>query len=104
MTAEAYISMCEQMGEEIDYKRIPPTFSELPWYVKDGLELFNNLPDTYTSAATPIYIDKDISSLETLMNLYGIESESRLIVYKVIRYLDNRAKKKALQRAKQKSK
>lgn len=98
---ESYIQICQQLGEEIDFEKMPPSFAELPWYVKDAIEIFNSLPDTYTSAMSPLYVGKDISCLDTLFDLYSIDSDSRLLAFKVIRFLDSRAKKKAIQQAKQ---
>jgi len=104
MTAKAYIEVCNRLGEEVDLNKIPPTYEQLPWYVKDAMEIFNSLPDTYTSGMSPIYIGKDFSSLDVLMDLYDIDSEYRLLTFKVIRVLDSRARDKAIRLAKQKQK
>lgn len=104
ITAETYIKMCEQLGEEVDYNKMPPSYEELPWYVKDAMEIFNSLPDTFTSGMSPIYIGKDLSSLDTLFDLYSIDSDYRLLAFKVIRFLDSRAKNKAIQLAKRQQK
>lgn len=96
--------MCEALGKEVDYSRMPPAYHEFPWYVKDAIEIFNQLPDTYTSGMTPIYIGKDISGLEILMNLYTVDSDYRLLTFKVISFLDGRAKEQSLRVAKQQQK
>lgn len=101
---ETYLRICELQGEKPDLSRIPPSYSEFPWYVKDALDIFNSLPDTYTSAMSPIYIGKDFSSLDTLLDLYDIDSDYRFLVFKIIRYLDSRAKDQAIRQAKQQSK
>ena len=104
MNAETYIKMCKALGKEIDYSRMPPSFSEFPWYVKDAVEVFNSLPDTYTSGMSPIYIGKDLSSLDTLFKLYSIDSDYKLMAFKVVRFLDSRAKNQAIKQAKQQQK
>jgi len=104
ITAEAYIKICERLGDKVDLEKIPPSYEQLPWYVKDAMEIFNSLPDTYTSGMSPVYIGKDLSSLELTMELYDIDSEYRLLTFKIIRVLDSRARDKAIRLAKQQQK
>lgn len=97
-----YFKICEMNGEKPDLDKLPPLYRELPWYVKDAMDIFNSLPDTYTSGMTPLYIGKDLSSLEVMFNLYDIDSDYRMLAFKVIRFLDSRAKNQAIQQAKRK--
>ena len=100
MNAETYIKMCKQLGKPVDKSKLPPSFSQFPWYVKDAIEIFNSLPDTYASGMAPIYIGKDFSSINTLFDLYSIDSDYRLLAFKVVRFLDSRAKDQAQAQAK----
>jgi hypothetical protein len=100
VTAETYIRMEEQLGGEIDYSKIPPSWEDFPHYVHLAVELFNSLPDTYSGGMSSMYVGKNYSSLEVLLSLYSIEGDDRLAVFEVIRFLDARAKEASLKEAK----
>ncbi len=101
MTTDKYIQMCEEFGDPIDEDAIPPSYEDFPSYVHYGILIFNALPDIYTSTMeTVLFTGKDYSSLPILFELYRISQDDRLLIFEIIQFLDSRARKQALDRAK----
>lgn len=104
MTAEQYLNMCEQLGEEPDPNKIPRDLSEMPDYVLAAVEIFNCLPDNYSGGMATMYTGKDYSSLNILFDLHLIDDAERLGVFEVISWLDTRSRKHAQKEAEKASK
>lgn len=105
MTYDKYIRMCEEFGDKIDYDQIPPMYEDFPSFVHYGIQIFNMLPDNYTSTMeATIYVGKDYSSCQMLLDLYKVPDEDRLLVVNVVHFLDSRARRKAIDNAKRKAK
>jgi len=100
MTAESYIRMEQELGEEPDFDKMPPSYEDFPLYVHTAFEIFNALPDTYSGGMSSIYSGKNYSSLDILFSLHLVESLARLEVFEVIQFLDGRAKDTAFKEAK----
>lgn len=105
MTSEVYLRMCEEFGDPVDWEKIPPDYMDFPSYVHSAINIFNSLPDNYTSTMEKIiYTGKDYASLPVLFELYQTPQDDKLLIFDVIQFLDSRARKKALQEANKKSK
>ena len=98
MTKATYLQMCEQLGEEPDPEKMPPDFTDFPYYVHRAFDLFNALPDTYSGGMDTIYVGKDFSAINSLFDIYNVEDRRK--VFEVILHLDSRARDKAIQDAK----
>lgn len=98
MTKEAYIDMCNQLGDEVDWDNIPLDLDDFPDYVELAFQVFNLLSDTY-SGMDSIYTGKDLSSVQSVMEILEIEPEYRRDILEVISILDSRAIKKARKQA-----
>lgn len=104
MSAEQYLKMCEQLGEEPDPDKIPKDLSDMPDFVLCAIEIFNSLPDNYSGGMATMYVGKDYSALPVLFDLHLIEPNARLGVFEVISWLDNRSRKHAQKEAEKASK
>lgn len=103
MTKDKYLEMCKTFGDVPDEEKMPPDLDDFPDYMIMGLDIFNCLPDTYSGGMEPIYTGKDLSALPTLYDIFGIEKEEKMRIFKVIQFLDTRARKKAISDAKKKN-
>ena len=103
VTKEKYIKMCEQLGDPIQEDRIPPEMDDFPSYVETAISIFNSLPDMYSGGMEPIYSGKDIGAINTLYDIFSVENDDKLRVFRVVHYLDSRARKQAINEAKRKA-
>lgn len=71
MTADRYLAMCEQLGEEPDPDRIPPEVSDFPADVQKAIILFNKLGDRVFPDVG--YLGKDYTQLPIYMKVYEVE-------------------------------
>ena len=71
MNYEQYISMCEQMGWEVDESQIPKDASDLGYEAQQALLLFNALPDL-VEGMNGIWLGKNYSGLFDIMDMYDI--------------------------------
>ena len=99
MTREKYIEMHQQLGDEVDWDKAPVELDDFPTYVHQAMEIFNCLPDTYSGGMEPIYSGKDLASFSMLANEV-FEVEKFQDVFRVVSFLDYRAKEKAINAAK----
>ena len=108
MTREKYFQMCEQLGDEPDQEKIPLELEDFPDYVNIGMEIFNVLPDTYTSLGMEgvMYTGKDLSSLSFLAReIFEVEDREELkSVFSIVAYLDTRAREAEQRRVDKKNK
>lgn len=99
MTTSKYLQMCEMMGDTPDPRKLPPEYMDFPGYVHDSIDIFNALPDTYSGGMSTVYVGKDLSSLSVLFDLFLVAQDYRMKVFRVIQFLDNRARKQAIKEA-----
>ena len=91
MTADRYLEMCEQLGNEPDPEKIPPDWDDFPDIVSATFYIFNNLGDrVYPDIG---YVGKDYTNLSTYFDVYGIEDKE--FALEVLTFLDNEAMKKS---------
>jgi|TARA_R110001592_G_scaffold186677_1_gene431050 hypothetical protein len=90
MTKDQYLEMMEQMGEEPDWEKCPPDWSDFPDQVILAMNIFNSMGDrVYPEIG---YIGKDYVNFEYLLKHYGIEEEHiKEYVYELLLWLDSRA-------------
>lgn len=91
MTADRYLEVCEQLGQEPDLDKMPLELSDFPDEVQEAIIIYNSLGDRI--AAEIGFLGKDFTNLNTLMDIYGIED--REIILDIILWLERRAIKKS---------
>lgn len=108
MTKEAYLRMCESLGEEPDVRVMPMDVDDLPSNCQIAVAMFNLMNDTFVPGDYPMYNGKDITGVPIVCDLFGIEErEERLHFMNLINILDSNAKdasQKAIEKARRKSK
>ena len=89
------------MGEEPDPERMPISLSNLPEQVQTAFFILGFLPDVW-EGMSGMYLGKDWSSLEYLLNLYEVEEPKVVIMfmkmYETITINERAAKQKAEQK------
>jgi len=92
VSKEKYLLLCESLGTEPNPEAMPLELEDFPDIVGQGLQIFNDLRDTYVPGEYPCYNGKDLSSLEILYNIYEIHDvRERQIILRVINIFDNSA-------------
>ena len=70
MSLDAYLNLCEQMGEDPDPDKVPPEVSDFPADVQKAIVLFNKLGDRiYPDIG---YLGKDYTQLPIYMDVYEV--------------------------------
>jgi hypothetical protein len=86
--------MCEQTGEEIDWKRCPPDLEDFPEIVIDSLNIFNSLGNRMYADVG--FVGKDYTNLELLYDFYDIkEKRSKEYVFELLLYLEGVTQKES---------
>ena len=78
--------MCEQTGQEIDWKKCPPDILDFPDIVIDAINIFHSMGDRiYPDVG---YTGKDFTNLSMLMKIHYIESHQKEYLYELLMTLD----------------
>ena len=77
---EKYLKVCEQLGQEPDPSRVPPSLSKVSEEVRAAFFVFEMLPDRWDGAAG-VYLGKDISSLQSLYDIFGVSEKETVTVF-----------------------
>lgn len=91
MTQDRYLTMCEQLGHEINPDKMPPDVADLPEIMQAAINTFNMLGDRVQSDIG--YIGKDYTNLSRYIELYEIENLEFFL--EILSWLDARAIKKS---------
>lgn len=97
ITSDKYLDICEQLGEEPDYSKLPVDWSDLPYQVQEAINLYSKLGDKIVPDIG--FLGKDYSNIETLFNIYEIENRS--LVMDILLWMDARNIKKSQDSLKQ---
>lgn len=101
MTVEAYLEMCEIMGEEVD-EAMMVGLEDFPAPVSIALDIYNYLPDLYVSGMEgSIYLGKDISTAPNLFEINGVigSEDSRRCLW-ALKHINDRVRKKSFAKSK----
>lgn len=91
------------MGDEVDWEKAPPIWEDFPSYVHTAVDVFNCLPDTYSSGMEPVYTGKDLSSFSMIArDIFELEKEDFKRVFELVMFIDSRARKEAIKKASKK--
>jgi hypothetical protein len=91
MTQEKYLKICEQIGQEPNSDKMPPSWEDLPEIAQIAINTFNALGDrVYPEIG---YVGKDFTNLPILIDIHGIEDTDYFI--EILNWLDARAIKKS---------
>ena len=88
MTADRYLEMQSQLGQEPVEEDIPPSWEDFPDIVIDAVNTFNQLGDrVYPDIG---YVGKDFTNFNFLLNKFGIEKHQEEYIFDIILWLDAR--------------
>ncbi len=100
MSKEAYLRMCFEMGDEPDPNKIPPEITDFPIQVHQAFEIYNALSDNYVNnSVSVVFVGKDYSAFDIVAELVLVPKEDRLEVFRIVQFLDSRARQQALKDA-----
>jgi len=77
---EQYLRMCEQLGEEPDLSKMPPSDSDFPLEVQLAFFIHSVMPDRWEGMSGH-YLGKDWSSLEALLNIHEVEDKKTCVYF-----------------------
>ena len=80
--------MCEQTGEEIDWKKCPPDLEDFPESVYTALNIYNSMGSRVQADIG--YIGKDYTNLSLLYKLYLVEKHEEDWMFELLLFLDDR--------------
>lgn len=104
MTIEAYIEMCEIMGDEIDPSMLVG-LEDFPHPIIVATQVYNYLPDEYLSGMEgATYLGKNLIAAPDLLKFHDIvENEDVLLSLWALKAMNDRVRKKSFAKAKAKS-
>jgi len=73
------LQICEQLGEEPDPEKMPPSLGDFPLEVQEAFLVHSLLPDRW-DGMSGAYMGKDLSALGEIFSIYGIE-DRRTVLY-----------------------
>lgn len=91
MTYEKYLNICDQLGEEPDINKIPPSLDDFPESMQKAIIIYNMLGDRIQADIG--YLGKDYSSLDVLIDIHNIDNKE--IFMETIFRLDQQAIEKS---------
>jgi len=80
--------MCEALGSEPDEEETPVTFEELLYESQQAIILYNYLVDVWAGGMSSFYIGKNLSNIQYIFDIHGIEEGSRLHILDFILLID----------------
>ena len=105
MSIEAYIEMCEVMGDDVDPKMLVG-LEDFPTPILAAANIYNYLPDEYLSGMDgAIYLGKNVTGAVNLLNVYGVlDNEDIKLSLWALKAMNDRVRKKSFAKAKAKTK
>lgn len=95
--------MCALQNIEPKISEMPIDIEDFPQTVRDALDMFNRLPDTYVSTDMgPLYTGKNLASLPIFYDYaYVTHQEDKNLILDIIQHLDSKAVKREVKKFKQ---
>tara|TARA_E500000081_G_scaffold56547_1_gene59316 strand:- start:4113 stop:4490 length:378 start_codon:yes stop_codon:yes gene_type:complete len=87
ISAEKYFQICEQLGQEPDPEKIPPSWEDFPDIVRNAINIYNSLGDNiYPDVG---FTGKDYTLLPHYIDVYFIDDKEYLL--EILLFLDRMA-------------
>ena len=80
ISLDAYLDMCEQLGEEPDPEKMPLTVQDYPEEVQMAFFIHHLLPDRWEGMSGS-YMGKDMSSLGTLLDIWEVDDKKSVVYF-----------------------
>lgn len=106
MSLETYLKVCEQLGQEPDPNRMPPTAEDFPYEVQVAFFIHDMLPPKI-EGMSGTYMGRDINPLSFLYDIYEVEDKkciTDMIMRINTKYINHFQKKADVERKKQERK
>lgn len=102
-TKARYLKMCALQNTLPDPKEMPLDINDFPQIVRDSIEIFNRLPDRFTTTDLgPLYTGKDIAALPVLYeHLSATDPEDKKLILEIVQHLDQKAVAREVKRFKE---
>lgn len=78
LSAETYLKLCEQLGQEPDPEKMPLEASDFPEEVQVAFFMSSLLPDLYDTNAG-VYLGKDWSSAAAILDIYEVQDKKTTV-------------------------
>ena len=93
---DKYFEICEQLGQEIDWDKVPVSWADLPEIAREAINTFNMLGDKIEADIG--YLGKDYTNLPLYMEVYKVENKELFL--EILLWLDSRAIEKSAEKMK----
>lgn len=95
--------MCALQDIEPKVSEMPIDIEDFPQVVRDALDIFNRLPDRYTSTDLgPLYTGKDLTTIHIFYEYAEVTNKrDRDLVLDIVQHLDHKAVAKEVKKFKQ---
>ena len=77
---EKYLALCEQLNQEPDPEKMPPSLDNYPPEVQSAFFIHSMLPDRWDGASGS-YFGKDWAPILSLLDIYQIENKSEVTTW-----------------------
>lgn len=91
MTADRYLEICEQLGQEPNLEEMPPDWNDFPEIIQSAINTYNVLGDRVVADVG--YLGKDYSLLPTILMVEEVENKELFL--ETLHWLDSRAIKRS---------
>ncbi len=91
MTRDHYFEMCETLGSEPIDSEIPIELEDLPEVVQTAFSIYNMLHGEW-EYMNGTYLGKNLQNIFKIFDLFQVDEEDRLLIYKVINIIDGEEK------------
>ena len=101
-TKARYLKMCALQKIEPKISEMPIDIEDFPQIVRDALEVYNRLPDTYTSTDLgPLFTGKNYTSIPVFYEYVSVTDVSdRNLILEIVQHLDSKAVTREVQKFK----
>ena len=80
MSVEAYLQMCNQLGQDPLEEEMPPSVEDFPLEIQEAFIVHAMLPDRW-DGASGTYMGKDWSALKDLLDLQNVHDKITTVYF-----------------------
>lgn len=83
---DKYLAVCEQLGQEPDPEKMPPSLENYPLEVQEAFFLHRMLSDRW-DGSSGYYMGKDFSALGTYLKVYDVKNPAQTLYF--LKHIEN---------------
>tara|TARA_B100001094_G_C17841155_1_gene628020 strand:- start:25 stop:351 length:327 start_codon:yes stop_codon:yes gene_type:complete len=88
MSKDQYLEMMEQMGQDPDWEKCPPSWEDFPPVIVSGLNVYNSLGTRmYPDIG---FIGKDYTNYDFILKHIGVDEHQEDFVFEIVQFMEQR--------------